>query len=502
MRRGRALVAAIAAVAVTALGAVGGVPPASAQTPGVKILSSHPLVTAVYLDRADVATSPVAYSRVADAGATVVRFTLYWAQVAPASKPASWNPSDPADPNYNWGTFDQQIQQAVAHGLEPLVTLMAAPLWAQQSPPAADFLNSRLPDPKAFGQFATAVATRYSGTFQGLPRVRFWQAWNEPNISLYLIPQLVNGQPVSPAWYRKLLNSFADAVHAVHSDNVIIAAGLAPFRDITQEVVDQDKDWGPLSFMRSLLCLSASLKPTCADPVKFDIWAAHPYTSGGPTHHAVLPNDVSLGDLPKVQQTLAAAVRAGHVRSRGPVGLWVTEFSWDTNPPDPKGVPAMLARRWVAEGLYRMWTNGVSLVTWLMLRDDPLSSSFLQSGLYYQGSTLAADRPKPLLAAFRFPVVGLRAAGSGVYVWGRTPAGIQGSVIVERRTSGPWRRLGTLQADAYGIFQSIYQVPYSGYVRARLVGQTASSPPFALADVPDQFFNPFGEDTLLEPPKK
>ena len=50
----------------------------------------------------------------------------------------------------------------------------------------------------------------------------------------------------------------------------------------------------------------------------------------------------------------------------------MTEFSWDSNPPDPKGVPAVLEGRWVAEALYRMWSAGVSLVTWFTLRDQPV----------------------------------------------------------------------------------------------------------------------------------
>src|SRR5213075_986822 len=103
-------------------------------------------------------------------------------------------------------------------------------------------------------------------------------------------------------------------------------------------VVAQDSDWGPLSFMRRLLCLSRALRPTCGFRVRFDVWSTHPYTSGGPTHHAIKPNDVSLGDLPKMRAVLDAAVRAHHILSSGRPEFWVTEFSWDSKPPDPGGV--------------------------------------------------------------------------------------------------------------------------------------------------------------------
>jgi len=496
MRKRLAVGTALGA-ALLSVGAAQGAP----SDPTVGILAAHPFTTAVYLDEpADILASPLAYRRVAAAGASVVRILVVWRDVAPATLPTSWKPSDPADPSYDWTSLDAEVKMAAADGLQPLLTILEAPDWAQAGPPVPA-PNSRLPDPQAFAQFATAAARRYGGAFDGLPRVRYWQAWNEPNLSLYLVPQLANRKPVSPAWYRGMLNAFAAAVHGVHADNVVVAGGLAPFRDNTTDVVTQNKDWGPLSFMRSLLCLSASLRPTCSDPVSFDAWAQHPYTSGGPTHHAVLPNDVSLGDLPKVTRVLDAAVRYGHIRSSGPVRFWVTEFSWDTKPPDPQGVPALLARRWVAEALYRMWADGVSLVTWLMLRDDPPATSYLQSGLYYDGTSFATDKPKPLLAAFRFPVVGLQSA-HGVYVWGRAPGGRAGSVIVQYRSSGGWRRLAAVKTDRYGIFQAQYALPFSGWVRATLPGAATASPPFQLANVPDHFYNPFGAPFLLEPHKR
>jgi hypothetical protein len=49
--------------------------------------------------------------------------------------------------------------------------------------------------------------------------------------------------------------------------------------------------------------------------------------------------------------------------------------------------------------------SGVSRVTWLYLRDEPLATSFFQAGLYLPGTTMGRDQPKPALRAFRFPVV-------------------------------------------------------------------------------------------------
>jgi hypothetical protein len=448
----------------------------------------HPFRTAVYLGD-ELAAGDTAAASLHATGATFVRIRVDWSAVAPHDRSSGFDASDPGDPAYDWSTYDNQVTSATAHGLQPYLTVLKAPLWAQAAPPAqGDASNS--PSASDLREFATAVARRYSGAFNGLPRVRYFQVWNEPNLSLYLVPQLVNGKPVAPGVYRGMLNAFADAVHAVHRDNVVIVGGLAPFRDVTPSVVAQNSDWGPLAFMRELLCLSPSLKPTCSTPAKFDVWAQHPYTSGDARHRAALPNDVSLGDLPKVRRVLAAAIAAGHVVSVGRVGFWVTEFSWDSNPPDPQGVPMALETRWVAEAFHQMWLNDVTLVTWLMLTDAPLASSYFQSGLYYLNG-----KPKPLLRAFRFPFVAYR-DGSGISFWGRTPAGASGKLVLEQRIRGRWAPARSLRSDRYGIFAGTLPLSAATAVRARIGSRGETSPPFSLARFPDRRVSPFGKPTL------
>jgi hypothetical protein len=299
-----------------------------------------------------------------------------------------------------------------------------------------------------------------------------------------------------------MVNAVADAVKTVHSDNLVIAGGTAPFRDLTPSVFVKNRDWGPLTFMRQLLCLSKALRPTCHKPVRFDIWAHHPYTSGGPTHHAVLPDDISLGDLPKMQAVLAAGAASGEIQSQGKVRFWVTEFSWDSNPPDPAAVPMWLLKRWVPEALYRMWATGISLVTWFSLDDVPAASGYYQGGLYFQRKIHPpyARKPKPIREAFRFPVVAFPRA-NGVYVWGRTPGSSPARVEIEQRAGVTWRKLGAATASATGIFQRVFATHASGFVRARIVSTNEASLAFSLTAPPDRFFNPFGSTGPLEPGK-
>ena len=181
----------------------------------------------------------------------------------------------------------------------------------------------------------------------------------------------------------------------------------------------------------------------CEGGVHFDIFDIHPYTTGGPTHEGGI-NDVELGDLPKLQELLLAADRAGRIKGqfkRTP--LWVTELSWDSNPPDPGGLSMTIESQWTAEALYRSWSAGVSNFFWFSLVDfepepNVPPSQTLQSGLYFWAPAVAARQPKEVLYAFRFPLVAFPRRG-GLFFWGRTPTSRRGRVV---RPGGKGRRLG------------------------------------------------------------
>jgi hypothetical protein len=401
-------------------------------------------------------------------GATYVKLALFWSVLAP-SRP-SGDRTNPANPAYHWENLDRQITRAHAAGLEPIIYVSGSPRWAHDI--RAGGRRTTWPKPAELALLARAAATRYGGQFRGLPRVRVWQVWNEPNARRELNPQFRGGRPVSPEHYRRMVNAFAAAVHAVHRDDLVVAGGLGPFghrsRDI--EVV------APQRFMRLML----------RGRSHFDVWAHHPYTNGGPTHHAAARDDVSLGDLPSMNRVLRAAVRSGRVVSERRVEFWVTEFAWDTKPPDPRAVPMKLHARWIAEALYRMWSAGVSLVTWFRLRDDTLRASPYQSGLYF-----ADGEPKLSLRAFRFPFVAFRRT-AGLAVWGRTPSSLSEPVVVEQRNGSRWSALGALTPDRYGIFSARLRSLRHGPLRARLADGAEASVPFSLVRPPDRRVFPFG----------
>ena len=483
MRRRLMLIRAVLAAAVAAAPAI----PAAAAS-----AASHPLTMAIIsAPQIDGPEGNVAFARMRQAGITIIDTWISWPGSVPRQEPTNWNPESPNDPNYDWSQVDARIKAIVGAGFQPMIGVGDAPVWARLAPS----IPQSPPETSEYGHFMRAVAERFSGKYPGLPHVRYWQVWNEPNLGLYLWPQFDStGKFTSPDVYRDMLNAAAKSIHAVDRSNVVIAGETSPFHDPTPEVLALDQDWGPLKFMRRLLCIDDQGRSTCQNTAEFDVWSTHPYTSGSPTHHAVLPYDVSIADLPEMRATLQAAVRAGHVKSTTPVRFWATEFSWDSNPPDLCAAPMALLVRWVPEALYRMWASGIDLIGWFQLMDTPVTTDFFQSGLFFRGATFAQAKPKAFLQAFRFPFVALR-RGKGVYVWAHTPLGKPGRIIVQQTFRGGWKRVAGLPADRYGIVQRVLNVKRIGKFRA-ILSSGEKSLSFSMSVPRDHVYNPFGRASL------
>jgi hypothetical protein len=143
-----------------------------------------------------------------------------------------------------------------------------------------------------------------------------------------------------------------------------------------------------------------------------------------------------------------------------------------------------------------MWRAGVSLVTWFQLRDSAAKGrphgAVFESGLYYLCEAgLGCDSPKPSLESFRFPFVAFRTGGRAL-VWGRTPGGGAGKVIVEQLVGTQWREVATLRTHGGGIFKGRPRRHGGGPLRARLAASGEPSNPFSLVRPPDRPVNPFG----------
>jgi hypothetical protein len=383
------------------------------------------------------------YEMTRNAGAQFVRLTVRWNVIAPATLPDGFVPADPTSPGYSWGSLDPAVEAAQGAGLTPILDIGATPKWAYAHRPSG--VNAGSPKVADLGDFATALATHYDGQ-NGLPDVSIYEVWNEPNLSLDM-------SPVSASAFRAMVNAVADSVHAIDPANLVVAGDLDPFGHPKSKKQAWNSAY-PLAFMRSMLCISKGSHPhsTCSAKVHFDVWAHHPYSFGGAFGKASVPDDIELGDLPRMRAVLQAGIRLHHVVSTHSVQFWVTEFGWDTRPPRAGAAPMSLATRWTAESLYQAWRSGISLFTWFDLEDQSGSGPY-KSGLYFHASSLSSAKPKPVLTAFRFPFVAYL-HGSTVSVWGRDATSDKERVTIQLRHGGSWRTAAYVVANANGIFKA------------------------------------------------
>lgn len=412
--------------------------------------------------------------RTVAAEAGIVRLSVAWSGVARGAPPA--NPSNPADPAYDFGLLDQVVGDASERGLDVLLTVADAPAWAEspgRPPLAVAPPGTWLPDPAAYGQFATAIASRYSGSFRPaplrppLPRVHFYQAWNEPNLFAHLMPQYEGRRAVSPEHYRRLLDAFYRGVKGVDADNLVITAGTAPYGARRGGGLMR-----PLAFWRSLLCLrKRGLRPRpCPAEVRFDVAAHHPIT-GAPRSRPDHRDDATIPDLKRVRRIVRKANRSGQIEPRGRRPLWVTELWWESKPPSRFGVSLKRQARYVAEALYLIWKQGIGVAILLQVRDSitgaPPPAQGLQAGVYF-----ADARPKPSLTAVRFPFAAERAGRRALTAWGRSPAA--GRLTIERRRrGGSWRVAKRFDVGAGEVFQAIVRARGRARLRASVAGETS-----------------------------
>lgn len=416
-------------------------------------------------------------ARSAGAGADIVRIDIGWPAPDTRRRPPGFNARNPADPHYDFTRADAAIKQATANGLQVIAAFTGAPTWASgpRRPGGADPHTWR-PDPRALGDYAVALGRRYSGRYpdpsnplRALPRVTAFQVWNEPNLSKYLNPQWSGNDTASPGIYRAMLNAFYAGLKSVDPSALVVTAGTAPFGDPEpggERIM-------PARFVRDLLCVrqtSRGLRGTgCRDPALFDALAHHPYSVGAPNTIALNPDDASIPDLGKLGRILRVAERTGGALPHRRHSLWVTETGYNTRPPNPAGVPVGQDARWLEWTLRLLWSEGVDVVTWRSIVDQPPApdyASSAQSGIYF-----ITGRPKPAMTAFRFPFVVFRERGGRGSAWGRAPSA--GTIVIERHTKGGWVTVQELHVALHEVFTTSIPVGRGATLRA-VIGGLAS----------------------------
>jgi hypothetical protein len=448
------------------------------------------------------AVRELALTRIREAGARVVRIPVNWNDIVNATPGPGFVPTDPASAEYHFALIDAAVLGTVSAGLTPLLVVSHAPAFAEATPRwRFAYPGSWDPSPSALKEFAIALARRYDGSFPDpqapggvLPRVKLFQGWNEPNLARYLEPQwvAVNGRwsAFSPLLYRELLNGFYAGIKAVASDDVVIAAGMAPNGDPAGV-----GRMAPVTFLSSLLCLAragARRAAHCPDPPHFEVLAFHPLSVGNPDVPSPSALEVSIADAAKVTGLLRRAEDAHTALPAGQKRVWVTELDWESAPQSPQGVPPRLQAAWVSRALHRLWVAGVSLVSWEYLVDpypgvrlDTPTGGLVEvprpAGLYAAGSggQFASATPKPFLRGFALPFDPLRVDARRVRVWALLTSPGQTALLQRETRKGGWRTIADLPANANAVLNVL--VAMRGAARLRLQSGTRRS---AVATVP------------------
>lgn len=429
----------------------------------------------------------------ATTGSRLVLIPAYWNSLEPNAPAGGQNPTDPGGSQFNFTALDAHVRDFAAAGISVALLVTNAPQWAETPGGPATLMahGGWEPNVTAFGQLATAIASRYSGSYpdplnpgRSLPRVKYYQAWAEANFDVHLAPQWTKtgGKWVNTGAviYRGMLNAFYAGVKSVHGDNFVITTGFGPYGDLgpgaCTGALAPDVGPGcrtqPVTFARSLTCLSGSaLRPVaCSNPAHFDAMAIDPYEVGGPTTHARNANDVSVPDLGKLTKITTKASRVGRALPGGHKQLWVTEFGYDSNPPNRSAPTSLGAQaRYMDEALFLFWQQGVTTAVWYLVRDQ--AANFIQND-YYTGVFFYNGTPKPSLEAMHFPFVVLP-NGKSVIVWGIAPH--SGSLAVQRKKGRSWKTIFTTHVGAGNVFTHKISSGMHGSFRG-LVGGEASVP--------------------------
>jgi hypothetical protein len=383
-------------------------------------------------------------SEVQGLGADVIKVHVQWAHYAPGGKrkPAGFDGADPSQYPAHWAELDALVRNAPARGLQVMLALTGpAPGWATAR--RGDRSGVDRPSGSEYGKFVEAVGKRY-------PNVHIWVFWNEPDHPKFLYPQSRGGVPYAPYLYRRLVSGgVAGLGRSGHAGDRILFGELLP---IGKPKLGRRNALKPLRFMREFFCVNShwrashSRKRGCNHFRKVtgvNGFGYHPYTRpNGPRGKEPTRDDATIRSLGRVTRTLDRAQRKGRLGGPSRMGLWNTEFGFQSNPPDPfqtriGRIPGFLSEsEWISFRNRRVasWSQ-YTLVDSKLLHSPIgiLRYSSWQGGLKFSSGRVKSGVYK----AYRLPFFVRLLGPSAVEVWGDArPGGGGARIQVQQRPRG------------------------------------------------------------------
>jgi hypothetical protein len=320
-------------------------------------------------------------------GVKLVRYTLDWHEIERVKgKP-------------DWALSDRILNGLRARGMVPVVTIWGTPRWANggQSP-------NWVPRSKwTFAGFARRAATRY-------PFVKHWLVWNEPNQRRWL-------RPTSARVYTQTLLNPAYSAIKNASRGAKVAGGVTAPRGAYKGI-------SPVDFIRGMKSARA----------KLDAYAHNPYplrrgetpTAGGCGHCST----ITLATIDRLLREVG--------RAWGRKRIWLTEWGYQTNPPDRFGVSPALQARYVADAAYVAYRKPyVDMLIQYLYKDEPNPVRW-QSGLVNASGSAKVSRRSAIL-----PLAQVSRRGLRTVVWGQVrPEDTRQRYVLQQFRAGKWRSVG------------------------------------------------------------
>ena len=451
-------------------------------------------------------------------GVDVVKMNVNWRTLAPAgeSKPSGFDGANPASYSADaWAPYDDIVKRARARGLRVMFALGGlAPDWASsktsQSP------GSGKPHLGEYRKFVVAVGKRYSGSYvvgggsspgpappsdpemplplaqqartaqagATLPRVGLWTVWNEPNLSNWLAPQRRGGTPYAPHHYRRMINGAKSGLAAGgHAKDTMLIGELMPYGSSKNRI-------RPLEFLREMACVDrrfrafrgkAARKRGCRGfrALPGSGFAFHPYTlAGGPNVRTSHRDEVTIAYLHRLVKTLNRLGAKKRLKRRR-MPIWVTEFAFQTDPPDFFQTPIGKVPGFMGLSEWLTWRNPrvASHAQYLLYDDKASGTGFSRYSGFQSGIRFANRKAKPgVYSAYRLPFFVRRAGSRRVEVWGGVRAAGKGrKVTIQSRQGKKWRKLGRATTAKRGYFRKTFRVSSPGKRRYRFLAGKRSS---------------------------
>ena len=336
--------------------------------------------------------------------AQIIRLNLDWNLIA-TRRPAQ--PTDPADPAYDWSRYDRVVQNAAKNKIQVLFTIVRhAEVGQRQAeghePRAAE--DGRPALLRARGGQALQRLVQARRTASTLPPVRKWLAWNEPNNPVFLRPQwakvgrrcaavkkhhcvrfVARYAPVGAKAYVGICTAIWTGVHASHLAKEVVGCGAhRPARQqrraepASVDLADRVPA-GPAQLRPEAQPLRRLRAPSVLQPAER---VAGDDAEGQADGHARRTSRVLTKLLGKLY---------------GSKKLWITEYGYQTSPPDRTfGVTWAKQAKYLTQAYAIARKNPrITMMLWFLLRDEGRVSGW-QSGLFTVGG-----KKKPAYDAFR-----------------------------------------------------------------------------------------------------